>query len=326
MRKLKHLLAKLINRSKMVLGEFLRIQKCYSIKYAFFCIGWWIGFYCRNKKIADLFTRKKQYWIDSYIEKNYANIIKKYENKPESSQIQTNLNIWCFWGQGEESMPDIVRACYKQMERMNPGKVVLLNIQNVKQYVDIPEFVFQKLKRGDLLYAHFSDILRNSLLSKYGGLWLDVTCWTAHPMPTIVHENIFFSPHNEQEKTYWCTYAMGSNRIESITFSFVRDMLIAVCKNEEVWPDYLFQDRLLSFAHRKLEASKYAINSVPNNATKRFLLYPMMNKPFDKEYYTSLIKTDWLFKLSYKSFYTKCTEGKPTFYAAIIDGAINKTH
>lgn len=321
--KLTHLLKKAINRSSTVFVEFYCLSKNYSVKYAIFCLGWWIGFYSRNNKLTLFFTYKKQHWIDSYINNKYEFIVNKYRNTNESEKFVTDYKIWCFWGQGITNMPPIVKACYSQMKRMNPDKVVLLTNDNVKEFVDIPDFVYKKLEKGELLYAHFSDILRNSLLAKYGGLWLDVTCWLARPIPLFATEQTFISPHNVKDGTYWCTYAMGSNKLESITFSFVRDMLIKVCEQEKVWPDYLFQDRVLSFAHRNIQASKIAITSTPTNATKRFLLYPLMNQPYSPQLYKQLISTDWIFKLSYKSYYIESIKGVSTFYKKILDGSIN---
>lgn len=309
----------------MVCKEFFSIKRCYSLEYAVYCFLWWIGFYFRWNKLNILYTQKKQVWLDKYIECYYADIVDKYINLEESKTPTCLFKIWVFWAQGEAKMPPLVRVCYRQIVLNNiPGSVVLLDLDNVKQYVELPDVVYEKLKQGKLLHAHFSDILRNALLAKYGGMWLDATCWVAHSLPQMAYENVFFSPHNAKDGTYWCTYAMGSNRIGSVTFSFVRDILIAVCQREEIWPDYLFQDRVLSFAHRKLYASKKAIDSTPENSTKRFLLYPMMNKELNKKEYEKLLSTDWLFKLSYKSFYIMECNGKPTLWASMLDGSINQ--
>lgn len=318
--RLVHLCKKAIIRIKSIFIEFNDIRECYSFKYAVYCLLWWLGFYLRNKKITYFYTKKKQIWLDLYIEKKYNYVINKYKKSPESNKIVDSFCIWCFWGQGENRMPDLVKACYKQMVYNNPGKVRFLTLSNVDDYVKLPSIVYKKLKEGNLLYAHFSDILRNALLAKYGGLWLDLTCWVVGPIPSMVYENIFYSPHDENNGIFWCTYAMGSNCKESVTFSFVRDMLIAVCEHEKTWPDYLFQDRLISYAHRKIAASKNAINQTPNNSTKRFLLFPMMNKAFNIDYYKKLLETDWVFKLSYKSYYKKEINGMPTFYKMIVDG------
>lgn len=318
-----HLYKKTVNRSFALFNEFSNLSKAYSIKYAFYCLGWWFGFYSRNKKVSSFFTNLKQKWLDSYIEEKYKNIIQKYSNKNESKKSVVEYKIWCYWGQGVNKMPPIVKACYHQIKRMNPDKVILLTNENIKNYIILPNLIYEKLKNGKLQYAHFSDILRNSLIAKYGGLWLDVTCWISRPIPQFVVEQTFISPHNKSDGTFWCTYAMGSNKIESITFSFVRDILIKVCEDEITWPDYLFQDRLLSFAYRNIKASKIAIDNTPTNATKRYLLHPLMNQPFSSQIYKQLISEDWVFKLSYKSYYTEKTKGIPTFYSKILDSTIN---
>lgn len=326
MKRVKHLLRKLGNRSKMVVGEFFHYYKAFSFGYAWICFLWWMSFYLRLFGLNRSLTKRKQKWIDRYIEKVYPEIVERYCNMPESEILVSDFYIWVFWGQGASNMPPIVRLCYKQLCSNNlqlRQRVKLLDLQNVLKYVDIPKFVFDKLKQGKLLYAHFSDILRNALLAKYGGMWIDATCWTAHPLPDMAYENAFFSPHNEADGTHWCTYAMGGNRIGSVTFSFVRDMLIAVCEREELFPDYLFQDRLLDYAHRKIAASKQSMDATPTNSTRRFMLYPKMNHPFDRNFYSDLISTDWIFKLSYKSFYQKVCDGKETFYSKMMDGSIN---
>lgn len=321
-------LKKLLSRSFSIFSDFLKKGINYSLKYSYYDLAYWIGFYSRNQHLCTKYTIKKQKWIDNYIYQNYKNLINKYSHRKESDQIITHLNIWVFWAQGVEKMPPLVKACYTQLLKTNSdtkgnSSVKFLDLQNINKFIQLPKEVFDKLNTGKLLYAHFSDILRNSLLAKYGGVWIDATCWTAHAIPEIAYKSIFFSPHNESDNTYWCTYLLGSNRIESVTFSFVRDMLIEFCLHEKVWPDYLLQDRLLDFAHRNISASKTAIDNTPTNSTRRFLLFPMMNKPFDNDFYNNLISTDWVFKLSYKSLYQKEVNGQETFYSKILNGSLN---
>ena len=287
----------------------------------------WVGFYSRKRSVFVRYSQKKQEWLDGYIERNYADIVEKYKMARESDILADPYQVWVFWGQGEDEMPPLVKTCCKQMfaNNLQMGGVNFLNLANISDFVQLPNIAYQKLENGQLLYANFSDILRNSLLAKFGGMWLDATCWTVCPIPAEARDNVFFSPHDEKAGCYWETYAMGSNRVGSVTFSFVRDMLLAVCEKEKVWPDYLLQDRLLDFAHRKIKASKQAMNATPTNATKHFLLFPQMNKPFDKELYHRLVATEWFFKLSYKSYYKKECDGLPTFYAAMLDGTMNES-
>ena len=203
------------------------------------------------------------------------------------------------------------------MTENNPN-VQFIDMNNVGEFVELPEIVYKKLRTGKLLYAHFSDIVRNSLLAKYGGLWLDATVYTSGKIPEIAKSYTFFSPNDEKNASYWCTYAMGSNKINSITFCFLKEMLIAVCTREDVWPEYLLQDRLISFAYRNIISSKIAIDETPENNTRRFMLFALMNKPYNDDIYNDLIKDNFIFKLSYKAKYKLECDGKQTYYAKLI--------
>ena len=54
-------------------------------------------------------------------------------------------------------------------------RVIILTEDNYKQYVNIPEWLEEKKNKGVISRTHFSDVLRLTLLSHYGGLWLDST-------------------------------------------------------------------------------------------------------------------------------------------------------
>ena len=53
--------------------------------------------------------------------------------------------------------------------------MILLDENNLKEYVQIDEMVYQKKNKGIIGMALFSDIIRLSLLSAYGGIWCDAT-------------------------------------------------------------------------------------------------------------------------------------------------------
>lgn len=322
--RLTYLCRKSIDRVTTLIKNFLVLGKYYSWRYAIYDLTELVGFYSHSSWIRKVGVKKKQLWLDNYIEQNYGEIVEHYRNLEESVTKATDFTIWVFWAQGEDNMPPIVKACYRQLCTNNEvGTVMLIDLNNIGQYVTLPDIIFNKLRNGSLLYAHFSDILRHTLVAKYGGFWIDATCWTSGIVPEIIRHSSFISPHNEKDGTYWCTYALGSGLIGSVTFSFMRDMLVAVCEKEEVWPDYLLQDRLLDYAHRNIKASREAINATPANNTRRFLLFPMLNKPFDRAFYNDLTSTDWLFKLSYKSYFIIEQNGKETFYGKMIKGTIN---
>lgn len=309
---------KSIDRTSMIFKEAASLIKGgWGICYPMWCIIWWISWYARCSKINRMAAKKKQFYIERHINKKYSAIVEKYRHREESKTECKDFKIWVFWGQGKKKMPAVVEACYRKLKENN-GNVQFIDMDTVSQFVQLPSIVYEKLERGKLLFAHFSDILRNTLLAQYGGLWIDSTVFMPTKMPDIVKGCTFFSPHNEMDNTYWCSYAMGSNKIGSVTFSFIRDILTEVCEKEDVWPDYLFQDRVIQFAHKNIQASSVAINNTPENNTRRFLMHAIMNNPYNEEVYRNLIAENFIFKLSYKANYVIQSQGATTFYGMLI--------
>ena len=81
---------------------------------------------------------------------------------------------------------EIVKICVESIKK-NAGdhRVIILTDDNYKQYVDIPEWVEEKKKKGVISRTHYSDILRLSLLARHGGMWIDSTFYCTDILPII---------------------------------------------------------------------------------------------------------------------------------------------
>ncbi|MDB4345095.1 capsular polysaccharide synthesis protein [bacterium] len=79
-----------------------------------------------------------------------------------------NRNIWVYWSQGFDNAPPLVKECLKSVKHYNPNwNIIELTDVNLKEYIDGIHHP------GPL--AAYSDIIRISLIKKYGGLWVDAT-------------------------------------------------------------------------------------------------------------------------------------------------------
>lgn len=309
------------DRIKTITAEFNRLNKEYSFRFAFTTLLFWISFYLHFDRGFQYFKKIKQKEIAKLIESFFPDIIKKYINRPESSQRVDDLKIWVFWAQGKKNMPLVVDKCLKQLEKIEGDKVITITLDNIKDYVDLPVYIYTKLYNKSLSYAHFSDILRNALISKYGGIWYDATCWITSTFPEKFMTYPFFSPKNDTNNTLLAVYAMGSCLKNSVTFSFVRDILYAMAEKNKVWPDYLFQDYIFLYANKNINASREAFKKLPDNNEGRFKLNSLMNKPYNKYIYEELIEKNWIFKLSYKRRYQRFSKGMPTFFNELISNS-----
>lgn len=86
--------------------------------------------------------------IQGYVERTFGSLAREYAapKKPVEATPYTNNTVWVFWAQGRENMPEIVRRCVAQIERMRGEyQVVLLTRDTYAKYVDIPDYIIQKL-------------------------------------------------------------------------------------------------------------------------------------------------------------------------------------
>lgn len=328
-----------MNIIKTRVKEFFALWKNYSFPYACYNILWWLCFYTRPPfcgKISTYAINKKTKWLDSYFKNNYQDIINKYLVKEWETKEIESAHIWIFWGQGEENMPPLVKACYRQLTHYN-NNIRVLNNQNIKEYIELPDTLFKKVNSKQISWAHLSDIVRNTLLAKYGGLWLDATVWVSGLIPfNKLKEVELFSANGKVPISLrtirfwtsfeynWSTWCMWSRDKNNRLFSFVSEMLISIAEREEQWPDYVIQDYLIAYAYKNLPGIANMLEQSSNiSCKKRNLFAIIMNEKYDEKKYKELTEKDFVFKLSYRTKWKEKTENEEqTFYGRILENII----
>ena len=90
-----------------------------------------------------------------------------------TSKITEDSPIWVYWHQGFNNAPLIVRKAYSNLLRYaGEHKVIALDKDNVEEYAQLPRYIYDKVHSGEITLTHFSDLLRMSLLSSWGGIGL----------------------------------------------------------------------------------------------------------------------------------------------------------
>ena len=213
------------------------------------------------------------------------------------------------------------------------GDVALVTKENVHDYVDIPAASYQKVESGKLTWANFSDIVRTTLLAQHGGLWLDATVWITRPFSfddfegmsfysangkvPINHKSIRFWTSFDWNWSSWCMLSKVSNLL---LFRFVSQMMQAIAIKERYWPDYVLQDFLIYYACRKFPQIGQAMTACNEIELKnRGKLASLMNSQYNDEEYDCLVKTDYIFKLSFRTNWNKYdSQGRVTYYGKLI--------
>ena len=240
------------------------------------------------------------------------NIDKKEEEKSNK--------IWICWFQGIEKAPELVKACYNSVvKNYNDKQIIVLTEENYKQYVDIPEYILKKWEKGYITFAHFSDILRIELLSKYGGLWLDSTIFTTKKSDLVFNDNIelfVFKQVDLDRKnsltvvaSNWLIYANKDNNIINLT----KKLLYQYWKDYNHAINYNIFHIFFKFA---TEVYKDEWNKVPtfNNISPHILQFEL-NDDFEEVRFNQIRDMSDFHKLNWRIK----SENKNSYYNYIVD-------
>ena len=254
----------------------------------------------------------------------YQKLDKKYSRYIDESIKCENKNsnyVFTCWLQGEENAPDLVKTCFASMRKQfKDKKLVIITTENIKEYVELPEFVMDKWKSGKITNTHFSDILRAALLAKHGGLWIDATVLCTGGLDRYVEKDsdlFVFSNEFRGDPTSlissWFIYAKPNNPIIVNT----RNLLYKYWeKNNKLKEYYLFH--LLFTVCANHLSSEWKNVKFSTNLNPHMLLFLDFYNEYDEKRMEELKQISNFHKLTYKVDKSKVKEN--SFYEKICRG------
>ena len=174
-----------------------------------------------------------KYDIYSKLKKKYS----KYVGKTNFKQYpgDESEKVWVCWFQGIENAPEIVQNCIKSLKyHIKDREIVFLNKGNIKDYVNLPDYIYEKWEKGIIPYAQFSDILRIELLIEHGGIWLDATTYLTAPLPEYITDSDFFVYHDglfDKETVNMGNWLIRS-KANNILLNETQNLLLKYWENE----------------------------------------------------------------------------------------------
>ena len=265
----------------------------------------------RVKKKLLTMTIKNNIIKDSYKHNlTYNYLYKKNKSLIDSSHydkmaVKETKKIWVCWFQGLDSAPDIVKTCFNRLKNNFSGyDIVLITEKNFKDYVQIPEFIIEKWKKGIISYTHFSDILRTFLLADVGGIWVDSTVYvTASSMPKYISDNPFFAfkeinlDRSDIPSVVASSWFIKSNKNNPILL-LTKDLICEYWKKSSVLIDYYLFHLFFAMSCRKYND---IWDSVPtyNNVNPHVMQFELFNK-YNKERFNYYAAISDFHKLTYK--------------------------
>ena len=255
--------------------------------------------------------------VDEILIERYRHILD--ENKDRFSKDNPNSGkpresavsriIWSAWLQGLDNAPEMVNVCLESHQKHLPGyEFRVLDMENYRQWVELPEWVEEKYARGMIPAALFSDVLRVAVLKRYGGVWMDasVLCtgfgnqqlqkqWTEV-------ENSRFAVFRYYRKgdrypsglSNWFIAATPDN----IVLTSVYDMLTAYWRDYDCTIDYYMMHLFISCA---LKAFPEMERGMPKlNSRYSFFLGDALSRTYSQEAWQELVDHVAIHKLNYR--------------------------
>lgn len=274
---------------------------------------------------------RKHEAVMMYLEKLMGDYADSFDYNVELPPIPASMEnkIWMCWWQGLENAPEIVKACIESVKRNADGReVIVITDENLGNYIDIPKWMLDKVKAGIASRTNLSDLLRLSLLAKYGGIWLDATFFCARPLSEHVYSAPLFSIkrpdylHGSIASGYFAGYALGCDGLHRFAFAAARDFFLEYWRRSDYLIDYLLVDYLIVMAQRRSKSIADAFADIESNNPQCDELFKVLGMPYDEKKWAALSVSTDLFKLTWKQEYPKQVGGTETFYGRILKGEL----
>lgn len=305
--------------------KYKHIQKARNIINKFFLIPVYSRTFGVNTAWKLFLARKKRdEWLEAFYDavvgdcgdliQEYALKYKEYLNVRDKKQKETSRRIFVCWLQGEDQAPKIVKECIQSIRKNAPAdsEVIVIDKDNLFEYVDVDQFFVDYVNRGKITLTFFSDIIRFSLLKKYGGLWIDATVFVTDRIPDYCFEKIYSIQYTNGENTNRVNDFYG--RLTSFLiggdvgyplFAFCLDIFkLYLVKHKQILEGHLI-NIVYAIFYREISFAKNDIDAIGVNNTNVERLSHVANWQFDEKMVSEITKDQIFHKLNWRNLYVE---------------------
>ncbi|WP_245601170.1 capsular polysaccharide synthesis protein [Ignatzschineria larvae DSM 13226] len=281
-----------------------------------------------NQNLALRTAKNWRYMINQYFLGNL-----NYFNVKAKKDLGTEKIIWQYWGQGlnDKTLPPIAKASFNSVDKYKGEYLVIrLDDQNISDYLEFPDFVWEKKGKNNFRHVFFSDLLRLALLDAYGGVWIDATIILTSPIPADILNKDFFvfqRDPNTTDKEGWYQFSPSYFCWESYHLVNILSSFMVAKKNNEIvhlWLDLLLNywqtQRSIYHYHffqilfeELMVNDLYAKRGEIIDDTLPHLLHRKMHAPFNEEEFKIMTEACFAHKLTYVK-----NPKNDSFYAEIL--------
>ena len=210
--------------------------------------------------------------------------------------------IWVCWLQGIEHAPHIVKKCVDSIKtHAVKQEVILITNENLGQYLQLPEYILNKWKKGIISNTHFSDIIRINLLDEYGGIWIDATVLLTGPLPAYIRDaELFLFKSPELAKVVASSWFIAAKAHNEIIF-LLKQLFLEYWKKENRLCSYSVIHLFFTMIIRSSPERERQWKQIPYIYAElsQMLQHELFN-PYDAQKWQRITQFTNIHKLSYK--------------------------
>lgn len=159
-----------------------------------------------------LYFIKKNWYYDNYIPKKLKIIQTKHTDTHHDTDNKKQIKVWTYWEGKPNQLVDlcldrIEKSCKMgSCEKYIYTHIHIANRTDIEKYIEINENVCDSSSPAHLK----SDIIRLSLLKKYGGIWLDSSSFILTPI-----NKLFFNKYINRHNCFQAYYNPRNSKLNS---------------------------------------------------------------------------------------------------------------
>ena len=292
-------------REKII--RYCQIVKYYGVKQT-------VAYYLAQQSETKFYDFHKKILLDFVLKLRKEAQIDESSNENEEVDKEFPKIIWTMWQQGEAQIPETVKASLKTIKdfaKRNGCELHLLTDENLADFINIPADIAEKYKKKELSAAHYSDIIRFSLLYQYGGIWMDATLFVSPYATLEMFKGDFFSLNhpplhaNKKERAIgdfkWSGFFLAGKKGKPY-FKHIRDLYLYYIRKFPIFIHYLIMDYFILSEYECNPEFKGLVDELPilAHAERVWFLRDHAMDFFDENEWREVLKHTPIMKTTYK--------------------------
>lgn len=283
------------------------ILKCYGLNPT-------LAYYLAQQSETKYYDFRRKILLDFVLKLRKEAQLVDSSNEKEEETTEFPKMIWTMWQQGEAQMPETVQASMKTIKdfaKRNDCEFYLLTDENLADFINIPIDITEKYKKKELSAAHYSDIIRFSLLYQYGGIWMDATLFVSPYATLEMFEGDFFTLNHpplqpeKMERTVgdfkWAGFFLAGKKGKPY-FKHIRDLYLYYVRKYPVFIHYLMMDYFILSEYQCNPYFENLVDRLPilAPAERVWFLRDHAHDLFEEKEWEEVLKTTPILKTTYK--------------------------